>query len=302
MSGRTADIRLGFQRLLAEVTMDHVGLVLGLEMSRLSRSCKDWHHLLEVCGIFGALLADQDGIYDPSDPNDRLLLGLKGQISELELHTIRSRLVRGKLNKARRGELFINAPIGYVKTPAGGLALDPDEQVRAVVRLIFEKFDELGTAHAVTRYLRQNHIRLGIRPHDGPNRGNLEWRPAGVSTVYRILTHPAYAGTYAYGRTPVEPKRRRRERSAGHPARPDGGMGGHTARPSARLHHLGAVPPQHRATPPEPHDRHDPRHRTPGHRPAQRVGVLRPVRTAEGRALQQYVTAALRVRDTPPTR
>ena len=186
------------------------GLVLGLEMSRLSRSCKDWHHLLEVCGIFGALLADQDGIYDPSDPNDRLLLGLKGQISELELHTIRSRLVRGKLNKARRGELFINAPIGYVKTPAGGLALDPDEQVRAVVRLIFDKFDELGTAHAVTGYLRQNHIRLGIRPHDGPNRGNLEWRPAGVSTVYRILTHPAYAGTYAYGRTPVDPKRRRR--------------------------------------------------------------------------------------------
>jgi DNA invertase Pin-like site-specific DNA recombinase len=210
MSGRTADIRLGFQRLLAEVTMDHVGLVLGLEMSRLSRSCKDWHHLLEVCGIFGTLLADQDGIYDPADPNDRLLLGLKGQISELELHTIRSRLVRGKLNKARRGELFINAPIGYVKTADGGLALDQDEQVRSVVRLIFDKFDELGAAHAVTRYLRQNHIRLGIRPHDGPNRGNLEWRPARVSTVYRVLTHPAYAGTYAYGRTPIEPKRRRK--------------------------------------------------------------------------------------------
>ncbi|MGC1721832.1 MAG: hypothetical protein WA746_22830 [Isosphaeraceae bacterium] len=112
------------------------------------------------------------------------MLGLKGQISELELHTIRSRLVRGKLNKARRGELIINAPIGYVKTPAGGLALDPDDQVQQVVRLIFDKFDELGTAHAVTRYLRENHIRLGIRPHDGPNRGNLEWRPALVSTVY----------------------------------------------------------------------------------------------------------------------
>ncbi len=137
------------------------------------------------------------------------MLGLKGQISELELHTIRSRLVRGKLNKARRGELIINAPIGYVKTPAGGLALDPDDQVQQVVRLIFDKFDELGTAHAVTRYLRENHIRLGIRPHDGPNRGNLEWRPALVSTVYRMLTHPGYAGTYAYGRTPIEPRRRR---------------------------------------------------------------------------------------------
>ena len=214
-SDRTADARLGFQRLLAEVTMDHVGLVLGLEMSRLSRSCKDWHHFLEVCGIFGALLADQDGVYDPSDPNDRLVLGLKGQISEMELHTIRSRLERGKLNKARRGELFINAPIGYVKTPAGGLALDPDEQVRAVVRLVFDKFDELGTAHGVARYLRQNHIRLGIRPHDGPNRGNLEWRPALVSTVYRILSHPGYAGTYAYGRTPIEPKRRRRNGQPG---------------------------------------------------------------------------------------
>jgi DNA invertase Pin-like site-specific DNA recombinase len=215
LSGRSADARLGYQRLLAEVTLDHVGMVLGLEMSRLSRSCKDWHHLLEVCGIFGALLADQDGIYDPSDANDRLLLGLKGQISELELHTIRSRLERGKLNKARRGELFINAPIGYVKTPTGGLALDPDDQVRAVVRLIFDKFDELGTAHAVTRYLRQHHIRLGIRPHDGPNRGHLEWRPALVSTVYRILAHPAYAGTYAYGRTPIEPKRRRRNGQPG---------------------------------------------------------------------------------------
>jgi DNA invertase Pin-like site-specific DNA recombinase len=144
LSGRTADMRLGFQRLLAEVSMDHVGLVLGLEMSRLSRSCKDWHQLLELCGLFGALLADQDGVYDPSDPNDRLLLGLKGQISELELPSIRSRLVRGKLNKARRGELIINAPIGYVKTSAGGLALDPDEQVRAVVRLLFDKFEELG--------------------------------------------------------------------------------------------------------------------------------------------------------------
>jgi DNA invertase Pin-like site-specific DNA recombinase len=215
LSGRTADTRLGFQRLLAEVSMDHVGLVLGLEMSRLSRSCKDWHHLLEVCAIFGTLLADQDGIYDPSDPNDRLLLGLKGQISELELHTIRSRLVRGKLNKARRGELFINAPTGYIKTSAGGLALDPDEQVRFVVRLIFDKFDELGTAHAVAAYLRQNHVRLGVRPHDGPNRGNLEWRPMLVSTVYRVLTHPAYAGTYAYGRTPIEPKRRRRNGQPG---------------------------------------------------------------------------------------
>jgi len=207
LSGRSADRRPGFQRLIAEVTMDHVGLVLGLEMSRFARSCRDWHHLLEVCGIFGTLLADQDGVYDPADPNDRLLLGLKGQISELELHTIRTRLDRGRVNKARRGELFLHAPIGYVKTPAGGLALDPDEQVRAVVRLVFDTFADQGTAHAVVRYLRRNQIRIGVRRGDGPDRGALEWRTAGLSTVYRMLHHPAYAGTYAFGRFPIDPKR-----------------------------------------------------------------------------------------------
>jgi len=211
LSGRSAGGRPGFQRLIAEVTMDHVGLVLGLEMSRFARSCKDWHHLLEVCGLFGTLLADQDGLYDPSDPNDRLLLGLKGQISEMELHTIRTRLERGRLNKAQRGELVFHAPIGYVKTPTGLLAFDPDEQVRAVVQLIFEKFVELGTAHALIRYLKANHIRLGVRPIDRPNRGQLEWRPAYLSTIFRILKNPAYAGTFAFGQRTVDLKRRRRD-------------------------------------------------------------------------------------------
>jgi len=282
--------------------MDHVGLVLGLEMSRVSRSCKDWHHLLEVCGIFGALLADQDGVYHPTDPNDRLVLGLKGQLSEMELHVIRSRLERGKLNKARRGELVINAPIGYVKTPTGGLALDPDDQVRAVVRLIFDKFDELGTAHAVTRYLRQNHIRLGIRTsrraesgEPGMASGAGEYRlphagPSGVCRDLRLRADP--------DRTEAPPT----QWSTGHPTRPDGGMGGHPARLSAGLHHLGAVPPQYGAAPPEPHDGHDPRHRTPGRRPAQRAGFLRPVRPAKGRALQYHLPFALRMRHTPATR
>ena len=111
-SGRFADGRPGFQRLMAEVSLDHVGIVMGLEMSRLARSCKDWHHLLEVCAVFGTLLADQDGVYDPTDPNDRLLLGLRGTISEVELHTMRNRLDRGKLHKAERGELFMCLPIG----------------------------------------------------------------------------------------------------------------------------------------------------------------------------------------------
>jgi DNA invertase Pin-like site-specific DNA recombinase len=207
-SGTTTDERLGFQRLLAEVTMDHVGLILGLEMSRLARSDKDWHHLLELCAIFDTLLADQDGVYDATDPNDRMLLGLKGAMSTLELHTMRNRLEKGRLFKAQRGELFQDLPIGYVKTPSGGLALDPDEQVQAVVHLIFDKFAELGSGRAVLRYLVQAGIRLGIRPHDGPNRGQVEWRPPCPSTVYSILEHPFYAGAYAYGRHPVDPKRK----------------------------------------------------------------------------------------------
>ena len=148
-SGKQADNRSGFQRLLVEVGLDHVGLILNLEMSRLTRSNKDWHHLLEVCAVFRTALADSDGVYDPNDPNDRMLLGLKGMISEVELHTLRNRLTQGILHKARRGEFFTVVPIGYVRLPDDKLALDPDEQVQSVVRLIFEKFQELGSASAV---------------------------------------------------------------------------------------------------------------------------------------------------------
>src|SRR5271155_4467769 len=126
-SGRTVEQRPGFQRLLAEVTLDHVGMVVGLEISRLSRSSRDWYHLLEVCAIFGTLLADQDGIYDANDSNDRLVLGLKGTMSEVELTTMRNRLERGKLHKAKRGELILNVPCGYLKLPNGDVLLEPDE-------------------------------------------------------------------------------------------------------------------------------------------------------------------------------
>jgi len=212
-SGRDAEHRAGFQRLLAEVAIDHVGIVLGLEMSRLARSDKDWHHLLEVCGIFGTLVADQDGVYNAADPNDRLLLGLKGMISSVELQTMRNRLEKGKLSKAARGELFLDVPVGYVKTPAGELALDPDEQARSVVGLIFDKFDELGSLYGVYRYLIGNDVRLGIRPHHGPRRGELEWRRPALPTLYKILHHPFYAGAYAYGRCQIDPKRQREHRS-----------------------------------------------------------------------------------------
>src|SRR3954447_7825460 len=125
-SGRSADNRSGFQRLMTEVSLDHVGIVLGLELSRLSRSSKDWHHLIDVCAIFSTLLCDQDGVYDPLDTNDRLLLGMKGAMSEFELVTLRNRLLRGSRNKAERGELFLHVPLGYLKTPAGEVIQEPD--------------------------------------------------------------------------------------------------------------------------------------------------------------------------------
>src|SRR5438876_290286 len=142
-SGRTAEGRSGFQRLVAEVTLNHVGLVLGLEMSRLARSSKDWHAFFEMCALFGTLIADEDGVDDGNDANDRLLLGLKGIMSEMELHIMRNRLERGRDNKAKRGELFHGVPMGYVLLPTGEVALDPDEQARDVVRLVFDKFDKL---------------------------------------------------------------------------------------------------------------------------------------------------------------
>ncbi len=199
-SGKTADRRGGFQRILAEVTMEHVGLILGIEMSRIARNNKDWHNLLEMCAIFGTILADEDGVYDTLDINDRLVLGLKGTISEFELVTMRNRLERGRLNKAQRGELFYRVPTGYVKLSTERVDLDPDEQVREVIRLIFDKYDEIGSAWGVFHYLIRNTIRIGFRPFHGPNRGNLEWRRPVMPTIFEILRHPIYAGTYAYGR------------------------------------------------------------------------------------------------------
>jgi DNA invertase Pin-like site-specific DNA recombinase len=207
-SGKSAAHRLGYQRLVAELTMDHVGLVLGLEMSRLSRSSKDWHHLLEACALFGTLLADQDGVYDPNDSNDRLLLGLKGTMSEYEQFTMRNRLDRGRIHKAERGELFPNVPLGYAKLPSGEVGLDPDEQARSVVQLIFDKFDELGSLWGLFHYLVRHGIRLGIRPHHGPRRGQLEWRRPSLPTLRDVLRNPIYAGAYAYGRRPCDPRRK----------------------------------------------------------------------------------------------
>ncbi|HEV8060999.1 MAG TPA: recombinase family protein [Gemmataceae bacterium] len=199
LSGKSSDNRDGFRRLLTEVTLDHVGLVLGLELSRLARSCKDWHHLVEVCAVFDTLLYDQDGVYDANDSNDRLLLGMKGAMSEYELITLRNRLERGRANKAARGDLFLHLPIGYVKSPSGEAMQEPDEQARSIVQLVFDKFEELGTVWGVFRYLMRNRIQFGYRCLRGPKCGQLEWRRPTHNRVLAILRHPIYAGAYAYG-------------------------------------------------------------------------------------------------------
>ncbi len=185
-SAATAEGRVGFQRLIAEVTVDHVGIIFGIEMSRLARSCKDWYHLLDVCSVYGALIADLDGVYDPAQYNDRLLLGLKGTMSEAELHILKQRMNQGRLNKARRGELIFSLPIGYVRRPSGEVTVDPDEQAQQVVRLIFQKFEELGTVGAVLSFFARNEILLPVRARARERKGELEWQPhdpADVATV-----------------------------------------------------------------------------------------------------------------------
>jgi len=216
-SGKSAEHRRGFQRLLSEVTLEHVGLVLGLEMSRLARSSKDWHQLFELCGIFGTLLADQEGIYEANDPNDRLLLGLKGLMSEMELQTMRNRLDRGRLNKAQRGEMFHGVPMGYVLLPTGVVEFDPDDQVRAVVQLIFDKFAALGSIYGVFHWFIRHDMQLPVRGRAGAQKGQLEWRRPTIVTLAQVLRHPIYAGAYVYGRRRADPKRQRTSSTAYRP-------------------------------------------------------------------------------------
>ena len=207
-SGQSIEGRPGFQRLLAEVALDHVGLILGLEMSRLARCCKDWHHLLELCGRYRVLLSDADGVYDPTDYSDRLLLGLHGVMNEAELHVLKQRMYQGKLNKARRGELLGTPPIGYLRLATGEWVIDPDEQVQAVVRLIFDQFDREATLHGLLRYLAHHQIRVPVRVAGGPNKGQLEWRRPNRATLQNLLRHPSYAGAYRFGHRPTDPRKK----------------------------------------------------------------------------------------------
>jgi DNA invertase Pin-like site-specific DNA recombinase len=202
LSGASAAERSGFQRMVAEVGLGRVGVVMGLEVSRLARNSADWHRLLEICALSNTLILDEDGVYDPSHFNDRLLLGLKGTMSEAELHLLRARLIGGQLNKARRGELWIRPPIGYVfDSPTSRLILDPDEQVQSAVRLLFETFRRSGSALKVVRYFTTEGIGWPRRIVSGARAGELIFSPLAHDRVLRILHNPRYTGAFVYGRT-----------------------------------------------------------------------------------------------------
>ncbi len=201
--GRTASgavDRPGFNRLVAALCAGEVGAVLCLDASRLSRNGRDWHHLLELCGLVEARVIDLDGVYDPCRPNDRLLLGLKGSISEFELGVIRSRMYDAARSKARRGELRISTPIGYTWDRHAGLGLDPDRRLQEVIRLVFQKFRELGSARQALLWMASENIHFPY-PTDGRTLTSFEWRPIRYRNVIAILKNPFYAGVYAYGKS-----------------------------------------------------------------------------------------------------
>jgi DNA invertase Pin-like site-specific DNA recombinase len=201
VSGAQADNRDGFQHLVSEVALGHAGIILGLEVSRLARNNADWHRLLELAALTCTLILDEDGIYDPAHFNDRLLLGLKGTMSEAELHVLKARLIGGQRNKARRGELEMGLPIGLAYDAVGAVVLEPDQQIQQAVRLLFDTFRQIGSATAVVRRFLREGIRFPRRIRRGIGKGDVVWGTIEHCRVIQILHNPRYAGAYVYGRT-----------------------------------------------------------------------------------------------------
>lgn len=199
-SGRTATHRSGFQRLVTEVGLGRVGIVLMLEASRLARNNSDWYRLIEICGLAGTLIADESAIYNPREPNDRLLLGVKGTLSEAELFTLRTRLYEGRWNKARKGLLQFPLPVGFVYGADGGWELDPDTQVRERLQYVFASFRRHLVVRRVVRDLKLDGMNLPVRVTSQEGYGSLVWKTPSMSAVVRILHNPAYAGVYVYGK------------------------------------------------------------------------------------------------------
>jgi len=200
-SGASSADREGFQQLVSEVGVGRAGIVMGLEVSRLARNSADWHRLLEICALADTLILDEDGVYEPAHFNDRLLLGMKGTMSEAELHILRARLQGGLLNKARRGELEISLPAGFVYDELRRPVLDPDKQVRETIQLFFETFRRCGTAGATVKAFQDQGLRFPSRPVYGPNKGEVVWQQLRYSRALQILGNVRYAGAYAFGRT-----------------------------------------------------------------------------------------------------
>ena len=198
-SGASVVDREGFQRLVAEVGLGKAGIVMGLEVSRLARNCADWHRLLEICALTGTIILDEDGIYDPGHFNDRLLLGLKGTMSEAELHVLKARLLGGILSKAQRGELKVPLPVGLVYDEENRVVLDPDQQVQKSLRHLFATFVRTGSAWGTVQAFRREGVKFPRRGQAGA--GEMVWCPLTLATVLTTLHNPRYAGTFCFGRT-----------------------------------------------------------------------------------------------------
>jgi DNA invertase Pin-like site-specific DNA recombinase len=197
ITGTSAAARPGFQELVALVSLGQVGIICAYDVTRLARNCTDWYQLLDLCGLRQCLVGDQDGVYDPASANGRLVLGLKGLIAELELHTIRARLTAGLLNKAGRGELALTLPSGLVRDPLGRVVKHPDREVQSRTELVFTTFLRVGSVSKVVRYLNEQQLRLPRRN----SFGDIVWRTPTIATVATVLKNPAYAGAFVYGRT-----------------------------------------------------------------------------------------------------
>jgi DNA invertase Pin-like site-specific DNA recombinase len=200
MSGAQTTGRDDFKTLVAEVSMGQVGAVFALEASRLARSNLDWHRLLQLCALTETLVIDEDGCYDPADFNDGLLLGLKGAMAQAELHFLRARLLGGKLNKAKKGELRFPLPVGFRYDEENRIILDPDEEIRSAVGLVFRLFRETGTAFAVMQRFAQSALRFPKRSYGGAWDGKIIWGRLTHGRVLGILKNPSYAGRYVFGR------------------------------------------------------------------------------------------------------
>src|SRR3954451_11917301 len=197
-SGAEASHREGFKNLVADVGLGRVGIILGIEVSRLARNNADWYQLLDLCAVTDTLIADGDGLYHPGDFNDRLVLGLKGTMSEAELHLIRHRLTAGLRHKAAKGELRQGLPVGFVHDEADQIVMDPNEAVIEAIATVFRRFDELGSARQVMLLLRGDGVLIPRRPTGAKRIG---WAPATYPAIHDFLTNPAYAGAFVFGRT-----------------------------------------------------------------------------------------------------